>query len=180
MSDSNNTIPAGFRVIPGYPRYAIDEYGSVLSICGPARAADKAWNDAHQVKQTIDRKYCYVCLYDPGRKRRKWRVHILVLITFVGPCPDGMVCRHLDGKPTNNHVLNLAWGTPLENSADRILHGTDCRGERVVISELKASDAIEIRRRRENGELVRVLSSEFGVSTYAIYAIAKRLTWNHV
>ncbi len=180
MSESDSTIPTGFRVIPGYPRYAIDEHGTVLSICGPARAADREWNDAHEVKQTIDRRYCHVSLYDPSRKRRKWRVHILVLTTFVGPCPDGMVCRHIDGNPTNNNVANLAWGTPRENSADRILHGTDYRGERVGTSKLNSSDALEIRRRRADGEFLHVLAAEFGVSKYAIYSIAKRLTWNHV
>lgn len=180
MSDSKSTVPAGFRQIPGYPRYAINAHATILSICGPAMAKDRQWIDARQAKQTVDKGYSFVCLYDMGRKRRKWRVHILVLTTFVGPCPDGMVCRHLDGNPSNNHVSNLAWGTPLENSADRITHGTDYRGERVGSSKLKASDAIEIRRRRANGEFLHVLAAEFGVSKYAIYSIAKRLTWNHV
>jgi len=37
------------------------------------------------------------------------RVDHLVLLAFVGPCPEGYECRHLDGDPANNHVDNLRW-----------------------------------------------------------------------
>jgi hypothetical protein len=50
-----------------------------------------------------------------GELRRNCTVHRLVLETFVGPCSEGMECRHLDGCETNNKVENLAWGTRLEN-----------------------------------------------------------------
>lgn len=51
-------------------------------------------------------------------------VHRLVLEAFIGPCPSGMECRHLDGNPSNNRLENLLWGTPLENANDRRRHGT--------------------------------------------------------
>lgn len=57
-------------------------------------------------------------------RRNIYYVHRLVLITFVGPCPDGMECRHLDGNPSNNRVDNLRWGTKIENSNDRWYHDT--------------------------------------------------------
>ncbi len=50
-------------------------------------------------------------------------VHRLMLETFVGPRPEGYICRHLDGDPTNNHLSNLCWGTPRENYDDTIRHG---------------------------------------------------------
>ncbi len=48
MSDSDSTVPAGFRVIPGYPRYAIDENGTVLSIClrGSNKGTVLPWSEA--------------------------------------------------------------------------------------------------------------------------------------
>jgi hypothetical protein len=52
-------------------------------------------------------------------------VHRVVLEAFVGPCPEGMECRHLDGNSANNQVDNLKWGTPSENRADIIRHGND-------------------------------------------------------
>jgi hypothetical protein len=69
------------------------------------------------------RKYLYVDLSRDG-VRRKHRVHLLVLEAFVGPCPDGMEARHLDGNLRNNHISNLAWSTRSENAKDRVAHGT--------------------------------------------------------
>lgn len=52
----------------------------------------------------------------------------LVLETFVGSCPKGMICCHKDGDGTNNNIKNLYWGTYKENAEDSIKHGTSCRG----------------------------------------------------
>lgn len=53
------------------------------------------------------------------------RVHVCVLEAFVGPCPEGMETRHLNGNPSDNRLDNLCWGTPKENGEDRIRHGTN-------------------------------------------------------
>ena len=58
------------------------------------------------------------------RKLRTRTVHTLVLEAFVGPRPAGHVCRHLNGDPADPRLENLAWGTPVENMADRYDHGT--------------------------------------------------------
>jgi hypothetical protein len=50
------------------------------------------------------------------------RIHRLVLEAFVGPCPDGMWARHLNGDRNDSRLKNLAWGTPSENGADRAEH----------------------------------------------------------
>lgn len=49
-------------------------------------------------------------------------VHRLVLRAFVGACPPGQVCRHLNGDKKDNRLSNLAWGTLLENRQDRTRH----------------------------------------------------------
>jgi hypothetical protein len=51
-------------------------------------------------------------------------VHQMVLAAHAGPRPDGQEVRHLDGDPLNNWLANLAYGTPSENSADKVRHGT--------------------------------------------------------
>ena len=52
-------------------------------------------------------------------------VHSLVLEAFVGPRPNGMEVRHLDGKRNNNRLENLRWGTSSQNELDKQLHGRD-------------------------------------------------------
>lgn len=66
----------------------------------------------------------YLCttLNRPGMQMRP-HVHRLVLETFVGPCPDGMECRHVDGNQMNNWLSNLKWGTSQENAEDRVRQG---------------------------------------------------------
>jgi hypothetical protein len=181
MSDSNNTIPDGFRVIPGYPRYAIDENSTVLSVCSRnGRGKDRPWENATRVKQNTDRDgYYTVCLCHDGHQRTV-SVHTRVLNTFVGPCPDGMVCRHLDGNHTNNHVSNLAWGTPRENSQDMILHGQSLPGEKHNMVKLTEEHVLEIRARYANGETQTSIAKDFPVTQSNISLIVRRRKWTHI
>lgn len=52
-------------------------------------------------------------------------IHRLVLMTFVGPPPEGMQGCHGDGDPTNNRLSNLRWGTASDNAQDRLRHGVN-------------------------------------------------------
>ena len=181
MSDCNSSVPEGFRQIPGYPRYSINENGIVLSIC-PSRGNGKnrAWTDAARLNpMTHNRGYHKVKLCHDGRQRKVY-VHTLVLLAFVGPCPDGMECRHLDGNPANNHVSNLAWGTSAENHSDRISHGTSGTGESNGRAKLTASDVIEIRERAANGEAKTSIAKDFAVHYKSILRIVNFRAWNHI
>jgi hypothetical protein len=50
---------------------------------------------------------------------RTFTVHSVVLAAFVGPRPDGLDIRHLNGIPDDNSLTNLVYGTAAENAADR-------------------------------------------------------------
>jgi hypothetical protein len=52
-------------------------------------------------------------------------VHHLVAEAFIGPRPDGMEIRHLNGKRYDSRADNLAYGTVRENRLDQQRHGTD-------------------------------------------------------
>ncbi len=60
------------------------------------------------------------------------RVHRLVLVTFVGPCPLGMEGCHNDGDPVNNHLTNLRWDTHQANMTDCMRHGSKVNPPRYV------------------------------------------------
>ena len=79
---------------------------------------------------TIDKTgYALIGLSTPAGSRTKF-VHRVVLEAFVGPRPEGMECRHLDGNPLNNRIENICWGTPSDNAWDRVAHGTHFHGSK--------------------------------------------------
>jgi hypothetical protein len=59
-----------------------------------------------------------------GGEHATFRIHRAVMLAFVGPLPDGMVTRHLNGNPLDNRLANLEYGSPAENVQDAIGHGT--------------------------------------------------------
>lgn len=107
-------------------------------------------------------------------------VHELVLEAFVGPCPDGMQCRHFpDPDKTNNHLENLQWGTRSENEQDKVLHGTSNRGERQGNSRLTKAQVKRIRKMRADGHTCTALGVMFGVSHAHISSITLGKCWKH-
>jgi len=103
------------------------------------------------------------------------RVHHAVLLAFVGPRPEGMETRHLDGDPTNNVVTNLAWGTRGENAADTRKHGR-LRTLRRARARLTSDQVAEIRTRVGKASL-RDIAAEFGVSHTTVRGIATGRLW---
>lgn len=83
----------------------------------------------------------------PGRERVKLAAHQLVAMAFHGPQSVGLVCRHLDGNPMNNHKDNIAYGTHKDNVRDSIRHGTAVclrRGEKHMRAKLTYQQYVEL------------------------------------
>ncbi len=122
--------------------------------------------------------YLQVAIYkNPVRTQRK--VHQIVLDAFVGPCPDGQEGRHKNGKRDDCRLENLAWGTKLENAADKRQHGTMSEGERHPSAKVTAKDVVDIRNAK--GRLTQErLATEYGVGQSTIRSIQARRTWKHV
>src|SRR5215210_6870775 len=110
--------------------------------------------------------HLHVWLKIEGTNQSKnFLVHRLILEAFVSPPPEGMVGRHFpDRDPSNNRIDNLSWGTPLQNTADRIAHGTVCWGEKHPMAKLNWAKVDEIRQRVGQGTKKRLLAEEFHVS----------------
>lgn len=70
-----------------------------------------------------EKGYFRVTLGNRRSKHQIRKVHEIVLTTFVGPRPPRLMCRHLNGNPEDNRLVNLCWGTAKENAQDMILHG---------------------------------------------------------
>jgi hypothetical protein len=121
-----------------------------------------------------------VRLYLSG-KGKSHRICRLVLEAFAGPCPEGMECRHLNGNKCNNSLDNLCWGTPKENQADRIAHGTSNRGERNPQAKLTEANVKDIRQHHKGGLYSqKELAQMFNIDPSTVSYIITRKNWNHV
>lgn len=81
-----------------------------------------------------------------------------------------------EGCVNPNH---LSWKTPSENQADRVLHGTSNRGERMGTSKLDRNQVAEIRA----SYVPRIMSysklaEKYGVSAGAIGDIVRGKNWH--
>lgn len=101
--------------------------------------------------------YPMVPLYENGKL--KWLlVSHLVLTAFAGPRPDGAVARHiLNNDKTDCRAENLAWGTAGQNIDDK--HGHDTFGWKLSARQVK-----NIRKKRSEGVLLKVLAAKYKVS----------------
>lgn len=107
-----------WRPVPGFEdHYEVSDDGQVRSL--PRRRT----NGRILSQRISPAGYPLVTLKRDGEKFTR-EVHRLVTLAFVGARPDKSEVRHLDGDPTNNHLINLQYGTCSENHYDMVRHGT--------------------------------------------------------
>ncbi len=159
--------------IPGWPGYHATEDGRIASTRrGVLREL---------VPERTVHGYHRVCLMPAnGGPAEHHSVHALVLLTFVGPRPEGEQARHLNGIRTDNRRENLAWGTVAENHDDKRVHGTVARGSRQGSAILDEAAVREIKARLAGGATAMALAAEFGVSRSTVDAIKHGRNWAHV
>ncbi len=191
------------RDIPEFPNYKVGSDGTIWTAHmrgrvpkGTAQSIGGQWlYPISQCRLPIVRDptqhYLYVRIKHESGEYKNRLAHRLVLEAFVGPCPQGMECRHFpDSTPSNNNLCNLSWGTPVENAADRKVHGTDfcdhgnrIRGERQWKAKLTAELVRAIRldhaTNPSHGWQTR-LSKKYGVCCPVIAGVVRRTMWKHV
>lgn len=164
-----------WRAVVGATGYEVSDHGRVRSLprvtCdgkrlrGQMRKAMLHWSG-----------HVYVAIWINGKGRNRY-IHGLVLEAFVGPCPPGEECRHLNGVANDNTLKNLAWGTHSENMRDRTPHGTDNRGSRQGRSRLTNFQVQAMRALLMLGAKGRTLARIFGVHEVTVSNIKRGATW---
>ncbi len=171
--------PLKWHDIPGFPGYRVDEGGGVWSCwksTGRPEYTQKMCNEWKRLKpqpRPEDGRKRYTLKDAEGNYRRIYASH-LVLIAFVGPCPEGMEACHNNGVCTDDSRTNLRWDTPVANKADMLAHGTRLMGENHPKTKLSDDDirqVIEIRRR---GERLKVIAGMFNVTEQRVHQICKK------
>lgn len=74
---------------------------------------------------------------------------------------------------------HLSWKTAAENQADRLLHGTDMRGQKHWAAKLTDQNIREIRALSCSFSRTH-LAKAYGVSATSISYIVMRKTWSHI
>jgi hypothetical protein len=153
---------------PANPKYYVSDQGNVQ---GPRRKLLK--------QRALMERGGYMQVYvhvpsDRGLRKTLVYVHRLVLETFVGPRLPDQQCRHLDGTPANNNLLNLTWGTIADNHKDKLSHGTVLKHESHNMAKLKMADVLMIRASDERGI---DLAKKFSVCQATISLIRNGHLW---
>ncbi len=155
-----------WRDIPGFEGfYQASDHGSIKSLVRAVPMSDGRTYRVKEkmLKQSWNGAYRHVILSSSGREETML-VHRLVLLAFVGSCPDGMEARHLDGNTENNRLDNLEWGTPKENHEDRVRHKTARYGRAFRLSSGQRQRIRKLKARGELNTAMRMeLAKEYGV-----------------
>jgi DNA-binding transcriptional regulator YiaG len=188
MAGKQLTIPWEiWKPIPGFPGYEVSNHGRVRSY--KKRVYIKGFTgskcmlaDEPQIilKPYPDKDgYSKVCLWK-DRKPIYLKIHQLVLLAFVGPCPPGMEGCHDDGKTDNNFLSNLRWDSRANNHADKKKHGTDGRGENNTMAELTENQVKNMRELIAHGFRQADLARIYSVSRSTICNIVNYKSWKHI
>lgn len=96
-----------WRDIPGYNgRYQASESGQISRVYkNGKRKIFSQYKKQHQKGSTR----LYVKLSDGSGKSKDVVVHQIILLTYVGPCPDGMIAYHKNGVYADNYIANLEY-----------------------------------------------------------------------
>lgn len=171
------------RHVFGFTGYAIGTNGKVFGCrkAGPGGYFYPSWRPLTPHLQGNPRtvKYPSVVLSRNGSVFNR-SVHILLLTTFIGPCPEGMEACHNDGNSHNSTLSNLRWGTPESNWADRRRHGRSSAGEGNGQAKVSHAAVEEIRRLAIMGTPRREIRERFFLSKAQVRRIITYESWREI
>ena len=115
-----------------------------------------------------------------GKRNQKTHlVHVLVAAAFIGPKPKGMEVAHNNGNAGENRLENIRYATPLENTADKKIHGTHLFGEMAPNAKLSETQVVEICGLPQELGIIEI-GRRFGISIAQVSRIRNRKQWSHL
>lgn len=149
-----------------------------ISNCGQVKSLSRSTTRGGILKLNKHKSgHLYIKLCKDG-KYESFQIHRLVLETFIGLCPVGMECRHLDGNPKNNRLNNLKWGTRSENVRDAIKHGK--HKSPPVNAKVNIKDVPKIKIMIKKDIPILEIAKFFNLSKSIVYDIKRGKTWRQI
>lgn len=150
-----------WKSIHNYENYCVSNYGRVKN------------NKTNQImKQNFSREYLILGLTGQNGKRKTFRVHRLVSLTFKPQKKySKLEVNHINGVKTDNRETNLEWVTHKSNSEKIYTSGTYSK-------KLIPEQVIKIKDLLQKGELSQIeIAKLFNVSTSLISEINTKKKW---
>jgi hypothetical protein len=127
---------------------SIEEYEGLYEISNLGRVKSLAKNGKKEIimKPKIDKDgYLQISLRKPRTKRKYYRIHRLVALTFIDNINQLPQVNHIDCNPSNNNVENLEWCTIQYNNKYRFTIGKASHvGEKSPLSTITNEIACNI------------------------------------
>lgn len=121
-----------------------------------------------------DNGYLRAALWNKSKKKMEF-IHKLVMLTFIGERPDGLIIRHYpDQNPKNNKLDNLSYDTQTQNNYDRI------ENETYNCAKLTPELVLEIKNQLSNGITGQELSIKYDISMPVITNIKHNEIWQNI
>ena len=153
------------KTIPNYFNYLITKNGQIWS------KKRKRWLNPYLHLYG----YKKIDLSNNQKRRKSFSIHRLVLETYIGKCPKGLECRHLNGIKTDNRLKNLCWGNHTENTFDSIKHNVHNfaklteQNVRMIIYMYKTNLFFQ-----------KEIAKIYDITSATIYRIVNKRNWKHL
>ncbi len=174
-----------WKPIKGFEgRYEVSNLGNVRSFIMRGNGKRKVSDTPQKyIKPLGDKNGYRQFAFSDGEKKIQKKIHRVVLESFVGDCPDGMECCHINGIKSDNRLENLRWDTHRNNQVkDGGARGIIGSGENNPMAKIKAETVFSIRTYHcENPHVSQSeLADIFGLRREHISKILRRERWAHI
>jgi hypothetical protein len=153
-----------WKPIPDHPGYEASNLGRIRSHRRGKTTILKPWarSTGHlMVNPSVN-----------GKNMSRY-VHRLVMLAFVGPCPEGMEVCHGPGGPGDNRPSNLRYDTHKANIEEAAISGTMSLGTTV-------QQALEIRKLRGEGLTLKEIATKCNVTWWTAQNICSGKTHKYL
>ena len=169
-----------WRQIPGADGYEGSDHGRVRSYYLGGNHAKKRSPHPRVLARSTSRRYPTVSIkFDGATSYSTQRVHRLVMLAFVGPCPEGLEVAHLNGDPGDARLSNLRYVTHAENESHKRHHGTLGVGERNSQAVLLGWQVAEIRYLASKGVARQKIAALFDLRQKYVSEVLSGRVWAH-